>query len=226
MAMVMAEEIKDLIQRKPEALLCIAAGNTSLELFKALIRMSKNREIDFSNSYFVAMDEWVGMNRTTPGSCSDFLERHFLREVIFKEVRLADGLAKDLTEECGGIKKFIDNCGGIDYLVLGCGMNGHIALNEPGVDFDSTVHVTELDEVTKKVGQKYFEGQADLKSGITIGISEIKAAKRVVLAFETKNKQEIFYRVLNGEVSNQIPATVIKQIPNSMFICEETVIIK
>ena len=57
-----AEEIRDDLKKNPQQMLCIAAGNTSQGVFDELIDMYQKKEVDFSKAYFVAMDEWVGMN--------------------------------------------------------------------------------------------------------------------------------------------------------------------
>lgn len=217
-----AEEIREQLDRKPGSLLCIAAGNTSLGLFEELVRMNKNGEIDFSKAHFVAMDEWLNMNLSTEGSCSSFLYENFFRHVNVphQHIRYVDGRAKDIGLECLEIKQLIDNFGGIDYLVLGSGMNGHLALNEPGVDFASTVHQTGLDAVTQQVGQKYFQSKADLVGGVTIGIREISGAKRTVLAVNSAHKSEILKKIVESPVTNAIPATIVKQLDNSVIACD------
>ena len=56
-----ADRIEALFARRPEALLCIAAGHSSLGVFDELVR----RKVDFSRGWFAAMDEWRGMNEHT-----------------------------------------------------------------------------------------------------------------------------------------------------------------
>lgn len=58
------------------------------------------------------MDEWLNMNPSVPGSCGDFLNKHFLSHVNFKEdhVRLFDGMAEDKTAECASVKALIEIC--------------------------------------------------------------------------------------------------------------------
>ena len=69
-----ADEMETLLRNKKSALICIAAGNTSLGLFQELILRCRAGRISFSDSWFVAMDEWMGMNASVAGSCSDFLK--------------------------------------------------------------------------------------------------------------------------------------------------------
>lgn len=217
-----AKDIKLKLEENPTMLLCIAAGNTSLGILSDLKKMYKEKEIDFSQCNFVAMDEWLNMNLSIKNSCSSFLYENFFKNVNFdpNKIRYVDGLAKDIDNECREIRSFIDSFGGIDYLVLGCGMNGHLALNEPGTDFSSTVHKTELDIVTANVGQKYFENKAELVGGVTIGLKEIFEAKNLILAVNSKSKSEILKKIIESDANIQIPATVLKNAENSQLICD------
>lgn len=207
-----AKEICDLIHRKETANLCIAAGHSSLGVFDCLVRLYEEGSVSFSKCSFTAMDEWLGMNETDSGSCSDFLRKHFLNKIDFQEenISLVNGRAHPPEKEMERIRDFIASRGGIDYMVLGVGMNGHLALNEPGVSFDSTIHLTELDSVTKKVGTKYFEDAPELSGGMTIGIREIRETRRLALVVNGERKADILKRLYDSPVTEELPATVLK----------------
>lgn len=217
-----ADAVCELLQEKPDALLCIAAGHSSLGLFRELIRRFQEKKVDFSRAGFSAMDEWSGMNETTPGSCGDFLVKNFLSQVNFprERVRLVNGKATDLQAECAQIKEIIEAAGGFDLIVLGIGINGHLALNEPGVDFSLSVHTTVLDSVTRQVGKKYFESAPQLTGGVTIGIADIAAAKKAILLVNGEKKSRIVKQILDSPVTNQLPATALKDMPHAAFWCD------
>lgn len=218
-----ADAVCELLEKKPEALLCVAAGHSSLGLFRELVRRFQENKVDFSRAGFAAMDEWAGMNETTPGSCGDFLEKNFLSQVNFprERVRLVNGKAGDLQAECAAIKENIEASGGFDLIVLGVGMNGHLALNEPGVDFSLSVHTTVLDSVTQQVGTKYFESAPELTGGVTIGIADIAAAKRAILVVNGEKKSKIVKEILDSPVTNRLPATALKDMPHAAFWCDK-----
>lgn len=220
---VIAEEIITVLKNKPTALICIAAGSTSIPLFESLVSKHKEGGLSFNSSYFIAMDEWKGMNASVQGSCGDFLNKHFFSQVDYqkKHVRLVDGRAGNLKQECKDLYTFIEDHGGIDYIVLGAGMNGHLALNEPGVSFDKSVHVSELDSVTKVVGKKYFENSPQLEGGVTIGIADIKKAKKVVLIITGNKKVDVLDKILKQEPNNMFPATAIKNWEQSLLVYDE-----
>lgn len=218
-----ADSVCELLQAKPNALLCIAAGHSSLGLFQELIRRFQEKKVDFSQAGFTAMDEWLNMNETTPGSCGDFLSKNFLSQVNFprERVRLVNGKAGDIQAECAEIRKNIESAGGFDLIVLGIGMNGHLALNEPGVDFSLSVHTTVLDSTTQQVGTKYFESAPTLTGGVTIGIADIAAAKKAILIVNGEKKSQIVRKVLGSPVTNRLPATALKDMPHAAFWCDK-----
>lgn len=217
-----AAELIKLLASKPNAQICIAAGHSSLGVFDELIRAYKNSDVDFSQAVFTAMDEWMDMNETTDGSCGDFLVKNFLSQVNFQDdnISLVNGKSAEPENECKRISSWISSHGGMDHIILGVGMNGHLALNEPGVSPESTVHVTKLDSVTKSVGQKYFEKAPQLEGGITIGIKDIEQSGRVLLVVNGARKAEIVKKIADSDITGNIPATFLKGWDHADIWCD------
>ena len=218
-AVAAADVICKQLEEKPDSLICIAAGHSSLPLCEELIARYKKGAVDFSKAHFIAMDEWLYMNKTISGSCSDFLVKNLLSHVNFPEnqVRLFDGLAEDTAAECASVKALIEELGGFDVMILGMGMNGHLALNDPGSPFDSTVRVSEIDEVTKSVGTKYFTDAPALSGGITIGLKEICASRNIILIVFGEHKQGIIQKLIDSPATPDLPASVLKTVEDSKF---------
>lgn len=212
------DEIATELRENPKMTLCIAAGHSSLGVFRVLEEYYTEGKVDFSQANFVALDEWLGMSEETPNSCGAFLKAEFLDRIPFGKVRLFDGTLDDAESECAAVERFIEEEsqeGRIDYLVLGCGMNGHLGLNEPGTPFDSRAGVIELDSVTMQIGQKYFEEQTKFEGGITLGMLSFQQAKRSVLIFSGSHKQEALIKTLQGPVNVQWPASAIRTYENA-----------
>ncbi len=209
-------EICRLVVQKPDAVLCLAAGHTSLETFDYLVQQKDEGRCDFSRVRIVELDEWTGMGKEQPESCTGFLERHLFSRLKLdpRQIFLFDAKG-DLKEECLRMERLVEELGGIDYLLLGIGINGHLGLNEPGCDFEQGPHTTALSETTKTVGQKYFSSHADLQGGITLGIRDIMDSRRVVLAATGSHKREIVRRLLSEEIGPHLPATVLRRHGNA-----------
>ncbi len=179
-----AEQLASLITQKPDALLCVASGDTPIETYQRFATACREPvSIDVSRCQFVGLDEWVGFGPDDAGSCSYYVFRDLFVPLGLRpdQIHVFDAKADDLQAECTRIDAVIDRHGGLDLLLVGMGMNGHIALNEPGTPFTNGCHVVELAESTKTVGQKYFAQPTDLTYGITLGLRHLTAAHRVML---------------------------------------------
>lgn len=216
------ETISEILRNNKEAVLCLAAGHTSLKLFELLRESDADASIDFSQAKIVGLDEWVGLSGRDDGSCENFLRKNLFDHIGLQEknIKLFDGKAIDLVAECSSVTEFIKVNGGIDYMLLGVGMNGHLGLNEPGVKADSIAGVVPLDTVTQKVAMKYFEEKHELTSGVTLGISDIKAAKIVQILVTGERKKAILKRIKTTDASSELPATLIKNDKNVIFLVD------
>ncbi len=210
------------VQEKPDALLCLAAGNTAIRTYEILKEMKDRGEVDFSHARFVQLDEWLDLEDTDE-NCSAFLHKYFFDPLEIREDQLMmfNINAEDLDDECYRMDDYIENAGNIDCMLLGIGMNGHIALNEPGDNFDSGTKVVELSETTKKVGQKYFSDKTNLSRGITLGMRQVFAAKQVILQAGTKSKAEIMAKVYASLPQIGLPATVLFLVEDGIVVMDQ-----
>lgn len=223
-----ADQIEELLIKKPDALICIAAGTSSLPVFDALIKRVRSGKISFCNASFVAMDEWLHFYIEEDGSMGSFLNKHFLQYVDFSDIFLFDGMAYDYNKECRQAEDFILKHGGIDYIIFGIGMNGHIALNEPGSQPQDGIRVVKVDNITAQVGLKYFDRKdVILSEGITLGIANALEARKVVLVANTASKYEIICKLEKTDPTPDLPATYLKLKDNfELLITKEAAGIK
>ncbi|EHM7934881.1 glucosamine-6-phosphate deaminase [Listeria innocua] len=220
-AETVSQRIIELVKAKPASLICIAGGDTPLLTIEALIKASQAGEIDFSQTQFVGLDEWVGLGRETKGSCIQTLYDAFfdrLENVSGDQICFFDGKAKDLAAECARVDAFIDERGGMDFILLGIGLNGHIGFNEPFVPVDVNCHVVELDDVTKRVMSKYFDTDLPLTHGISLGMKQILAAKEIYLVATGAKKVDIVKQVIEKAPTVAIPATLVKEANTTLVI--------
>ncbi len=218
-----ANEIANAIKEKPTLTLCMASGHTPILTAELLVKQLLAEKIDYTQITFLGLDEWVGLPKESEGSCY-----HFFKTKLFEPLQLSssqcflfNGIADDLEAECKKMDDIIEDNGGIDIMLVGIGMNGHIGFNEPGTPFNIQCHVTELDETTKTVGQKYFKEKALLHQGITIGLGHLMNAKKVFLKADGKRKAEVIQKTVEGEITESFPASIMQQHPNGFVIVDE-----
>lgn len=216
LSMQAADDVIKLMKSRSHPLLCAASGDTPAGLYKEIVGKVNKNELNISDWSFVGLDEWVGMNETDEGSC-----RFNLNDQLFNFLKIAgdkigffDGRTNDLDKECEDVESFIQKHEGIDVAILGLGMNGHIGMNEPGTSPALRSHVTALDPITQKVGQKYFKQQQQLKEGITLGIATLLESKHIILLVSGSHKAEIVKKMLEGDISEKLPGSLLRNHPS------------
>ncbi len=210
-----AAEVISLLQSSANKLLCIASGDTPAGLYKEIVSKVNNKELTIGDWNFVGLDEWAGMNGSDEGSCRYHVDKQFFSPLKIKEEKICffDGRATDLKSECSKTENFIQQHGGIDVAILGLGTNGHIGMNEPGTSPHLHSHVTEIAAETQKVGQKYFNAPRSLTHGITLGLANLMEAEHVLLLVSGAHKAGIVKKMLEEEISEQLPASLLRHHP-------------
>ena len=218
-----AGEIINAIKNNPSLTLCMASGHTPALTAELLVKKLLEENVDYSGITFLGLDEWVGLSSASEGSCHYFFKTKLFEPLQLKPSQyfLFNSLAGDLKSECAKMDIVIAERGGIDLMIVGIGMNGHIGFNEPGTPFNSLCHVTELDETTKSVGQKYFKEETVLHQGITIGLGHLLRAKKVFLQANGMRKAEVIKKTVEGEVSESFPASIMQQHSNGFVLIDE-----
>lgn len=211
------------IRSKPDALVCLPAGNTAIRTYEIMREMAENGEVDFSRVHFVALDEWLDLKDESE-NCDAFMRRHFYGplNITDEQVTRFDIHAEDLQAACRAVDEDVRARGGIDVMLLGLGMNGHLGLNEPNSDFKLYSKVVELDETTRSVGQKYFSDGMALSRGITLGVHHMFETGKVILQVSGSHKAAILEKVIRSAPTEEIPATVLKLLPHGVIVSDRS----
>lgn len=223
----MSEAAADLVARqlaeKPTSVLCFPSGDSPTGMLNYLVQWANNGKIDLSQSHFVALDEWIGMDENDDGSCGYYFKHHFFNKLnkSFKSITKFNAKADNLDAECERINNFISSKGGLDIMMVGIGMNGHLGLNEPGTPVDLYAHHSALDPVTVQVGQKYFNKETVLTGGITLGLKHLAEAGKAVLIASGVKKADIIHESLQGTVTTEVPASILQKLSNAFILLDK-----
>lgn len=211
-----AEKVIEKMNDNPNGLLSPASGDSPTGLYKELVNQISDKKIDISGWKFVGLDEWIGMNGADEGSCRFYLDKQLFGPLNISENNICffDGKEKNLDDECTKVEKFINEHGQIDMAIVGLGLNGHVGMNEPGTSPSLHSHVAEIDPLTQQVGQKYFKEKTHISQGLTLGIANLMEAKNVILIVSGSKKAEIVRRLLEEEISEQLPASLLRNHKN------------
>ncbi|MCZ8496609.1 glucosamine-6-phosphate deaminase [Priestia megaterium] len=202
------------LHEKPNMNLGLATGGTPKGLYDRLIQDHKEQGTSYKHVTSFNLDEYVGMKPQDPNSyhyyMADALFNHI--DIDVSNTHVPNGLADTPEEECRRYDEMIQNHGGIDLQILGIGQNGHIGFNEPGTSFNSPTHIVTLEESTRKANARYFNSLDEVPTqAITMGIESIMKSKEILLLISGEAKAEAMYQLLNGEITEDFPASILKK---------------
>ncbi len=217
---VAARLLAGLIRQKPAAVLGLATGSTPLALYRELVALKLNwRKVKTFN-----LDEYVGISPQHPQSYHHFMWENLFGQVNIdqKNVRIPDGLAKDIPKFCANYEKQIRAAGGIDLQVLGIGTDGHIGFNEPTSSLASRTRIKTLTPQTRKDNARFFGSEAEVPHHcITMGIGTILDARHCVLLAFGKNKARAIAEAVEGPITSMNPASALQFHPKTTVFLDE-----
>lgn len=217
-----AEVMLGVVKQNPKAVLGLATGTTPLGLYSRIIADHKENGTDYSKIRTVNLDEYKGLPKTHEQSYAYFMKKNLFDGlgITPEQTNIEDGTAKDEKAECLRYDALLEELPR-DIQLLGLGSNGHIAFNEPGTSFGSGTHVVTLAESTIKDNARLFEDIFEVpRKAYTMGIKQIMQAKKILILASGANKAEAVYKMVKGEVTEQVPASVLQLHPNCILIAD------
>ncbi|AEE49084.1 galactosamine-6-phosphate isomerase [Haliscomenobacter hydrossis] len=203
-----SDHILQAIQQKPDLLLCAATGNTPTLSYQKLVEKASVFPLDQLRLF--KLDEWGGVPMEHSGTCETYLQQYLISPLRISTDRYFSFQSNpaDPEQECVKVQKMLEQQGPIDLCILGLGLNGHLAFNEPGEYLQPHCHVAQLTEAS--LGHSMAQDMEGVKLyGLTLGMSDILAAKEIMLLISGASKVEITKRLLEGKISTQLPASFL-----------------
>ena len=208
-----------------KCVLGLATGSTPISLYRELVRMHKEEGLSFANVITFNLDEYYPLEREAVQSYWCFMHRHLFDHVDIpaENINIPNGEWKqeDIKKYCLEYEGRIDAVGGIDLQILGIGNNGHIGFNEPGSSIYSKTRLVTLDNSTRIANAKDFQNIARVpRLAITMGISTILKARKILL-MGWGFKAPVIARSVEGHLTEQVPASLLQQHNDCLFIIDE-----
>ena len=207
-----ADIVKRQLKKQPLSKLVLPTGDTPLGMYEELV----NRELDWSHTITFNLDVYL-MNVDHPESYQSYMKKN-----LFDKTNIYPDHCHFPFRPTSVFEDKIAGSMGIDLCILGIGTNGHIAFNEPGSSFLSRTRVVELTEQTIQDNSKYFDSVDDVpKQAITMGLRTIMESKRIILMANGKHKLNILNVAMNGEVTEDVPASILQNHKNvEVYYCD------
>ncbi len=201
-----ARIINEAIAKNGRARIVLSTGASQFDTLKHLVE----EKVDWSKVEMFHLDEYVNMPETHPASFRKYLKERFVEKTNVGKVNFVEsspeGIAA-LTEEIKSAP--------IDVGLIGIGRNSHIAFNDPPADFDTRVSylVVKLDDACRnqQLAEGWFPTIDDVPTeAISMSVWQIMQCKVIISAVPHAEKAWAVAQTLANELTNKIPATMLK----------------
>ena len=221
-AAFVAKHLNKAIESKGHANIILATGASQFAFLEAI----KKLDIDWSKVTAFHLDEYIGISANHPASFRKYLKEKIIDDVKPNKMYYINGDVEDVEKEIENYEKLLREHPA-DVACIGIGENGHIAFNEPDVaDFNDPklAKVIKLDDISRQqqLGEGWFDTIDDVpEKAITLTIPAMMNAKVISCMVPEKRKAEAVYNTLNGEISTDCPATILRKHDNTVLFLDK-----
>lgn len=200
----------------------LPTGSTPVGVYRELIRLHREEDLDFSQVVTFNLDEYWPMDPNSIHSYNRWMRETFFNHVNIPEenIHIPNGTVSraDVDAFCDEYERAIEKAGGIQLQLLGIGRSGHVGFNEPGSSRNSLTRMVTLDPVTRQdaAGDFFGENNVPLRA-ITMGVGSILAARKIIIMALGEHKAPVVRRAVEGEVTETVAASFLQSHPNAIF---------
>ncbi len=221
-ATLVAKKLNEAIEEKGNARLLLSTGASQFDTLKALVKM----DVNWSKVEMFHLDEYVGLPESHPASFRKYLKVRFTEVVNLKKAIFVNGegnIEHNIHQITDDLRK-----APVDVALVGIGENTHIAFNDPPANFETeeAYRVVDLDDKckTQQIREGWFASIEDVpKQAITMTVYQIMQSKAIITCVPHKEKANAIKLTLENDLTNEIPATMLKKHENwTLFIDENS----
>ncbi|MBQ5691454.1 MAG: glucosamine-6-phosphate deaminase [Alistipes sp.] len=199
----------------------LTTGKTPIGLYRELVKRYQAGEVSFANVAVYSLDEFYPILPTVKQSRNYRIHEELLNHIDIRpeNINFPDGtLAREeLPAFCANYCKEK-----IDLMIIGVGEQGQLGFNEAGSHAKSNTRLVQLSYKARKAQAGGFHGlEHTPKMAITMGINTILGAERIILMAWGEDKAAIVNSIVEGEVTDQLPASHLQLHDNIEVVIDE-----
>lgn len=193
--------------------LSITAGNTPVGVYKRMVDIVKDSP-DYANVHYYNFDEIPVADQAEGITITD-LRKLYLTPANINEANIHPLTVENYAEQ----DKRLAMAGGLDAMLIGLGGDGHFCGNMP-----TTTSFENLTYKIKVTGDEPWFVPDMMEAGlefVTMGPVSVMRVKHLILIVNGEKKAEMVKKVLQGPVTEELPASVLQLHPNLTVILDE-----
>ena len=205
--------------------MALGTGLSLTPIYKELQRRCEAKQLSFRNVVVFNAYEYYPVQKESSLKSINQLKERFLDHVDIdpQNIFTLDGsVAQDAVQDtCHLYEKRIKTFGGLDIALLGIGRMGNIAANEPGSGIQSITRLILIGNTSREEMENSFGTNEQVPPcSLTMGIATLLSAKSVYLTAWGDEKAEIMQKVIEGNITDTLPASFLQTHPNANVILD------
>ena len=205
--------------------MALGTGLSLTPIYKELQRRCEAKQLSFRNVVVFNAYEYYPVQKESSLKSINQLKERFLDHVDIdpQNIFTLDGsVAQDAVQDtCHLYEKRIKTFGGLDIALLGIGRMGNIAANEPGSGIQSITRLILIGNTSREEMENSFGTNEQVPPcSLTMGIATLLSAKSVYLTAWGDEKAEIMQKVVEGNITDTLPASFLQTHPNANVILD------
>ena len=205
--------------------MALGTGLSLTPIYKELQRRCEAKQLSFRNVIVFNAYEYYPVQKESTLKSINQLKERFLDHVDIdpQNIFTLDGsVAQDAVQDaCHLYEKRIKTFGGLDIALLGIGRMGNIASNEPGSGIQSITRLILIGNTSREEMENSFGTNEQVPPcSLTMGIATLLSAKSVYLTAWGDEKADIMQKVIEGNITDTLPASFLQTHPNANVILD------
>ena len=218
-----ARYIKRYVDEKGKCVMALGAGVSTHSVYNELIKLNHEGKISFENVVVFNISEFFPLIENGPCTLKR-LKEVFLDQIDIKpeNVHSIDTAVtkENMYEYCKAYEQSIADEGGIDITVCEIGAIGSLAFNEPGSSATSLCRLVLLGHEARHIISSDYKCEQVPTTAITLGISNLLSARRVVTMAWGENNAAIIKKTVEQPATTAVPASFLQNHPHAKVVVD------
>ncbi len=205
--------------------MALGTGLSLVPVYEELVKKHKEKKLSFRNVIAFNAYEYYPLQKESTARSINQLKARFLDHIDIEPQNIftLDGsVAQEAVyDSCRLYEQRIKTFGGIDVTLLGIGRMGNIAANEPGSGIQTITRLILIGNTSREEMENSFGTKEQIPPcSLTMGIATLLSAKTVFLTAWGDEKAEIMQKVVEGQITDTLPATFLQTHPNAQVVLD------
>ncbi len=226
-SLLVANEIANLVKKRENegknCVLALPGGSSPLSVYTELVNIYKRDKFSFKHVYIINIFELYPFD-DNKHSNTKLLKEYLINHIdIPTDNFITPGHVdkEQILEYCNQFEAKIEELGGFDLVLASIGVLGNLAYNEPGSLTSSTTRLMLLDAQSRRDLQQFYISSEEIpESAITLGVSTILSAKKIIMIAWGEHKSSIIKKIIEEKMSETVPASYLQSHKNAKVILD------